>query len=102
MGKTNPIPQFTHFVSTLKERHPKLAYIHVVEAVTSEDDNASADADKSNDFLRAIWQPLPYISVGGYITREKAMKPADEKGDIVACARMYVLTSVFRNECHER
>jgi NADPH2 dehydrogenase len=90
MGMDDPIPQFSHLVSSLKERHPKLAYIHVVEPISGKVDRVRADVYESNDFLREIWQPSPYITAGGYVTRENAVKVADEKGGLIAFGRMYI------------
>jgi NADPH2 dehydrogenase len=43
----------------------------------------------SNDFLREIWQPRPFISAGNY-TRESAMRAADETGELVAFGRSFI------------
>jgi hypothetical protein len=51
MRMTDPIPQFTHFVSVLKKRHPKLAYLHVIEPRVSGIEDRTADIHESNDFL---------------------------------------------------
>ncbi|KAF9022976.1 FMN-linked oxidoreductase [Hymenopellis radicata] len=92
MRMENPIPTFTYLVTQLRERHPDLAFLHVVEPRVS----GSADADAalvaetdSNDFLRAIWAPRPFISAGRY-TRASAMETADEKGDLIAFGRYFI------------
>ncbi|KAF9002767.1 hypothetical protein BDQ17DRAFT_1280278 [Cyathus striatus] len=99
MRMDNPIPQFAHFVSFLKKAHPDLAYIHVVEPETAgssgkahgpEDLHLGNDSnEESNDFLRAIWKPKPFISCGGYI-RESALIRAEDKGDIIAFGRWFI------------
>ncbi|KAI0826127.1 hypothetical protein BC629DRAFT_1586969 [Irpex lacteus] len=43
----------------------------------------------SNDFIRTIWKPRPFISAGGY-SRELAIKAAEEKEDLVAFGRHYI------------
>jgi NADPH2 dehydrogenase len=90
MGMTDPIPQFTYFVSVLKKRHPKLAYLHVIEPRVSGIEDRTADTHESNDFLREIWQPRSYISAGGYITRENAIQVAEQMGGLIAFGRMYI------------
>ncbi len=88
MRMEDPMPTFTYLVTQLKDRHPDLAFLHVVEPRIS----GSADADGalgSNDFLRAIWAPRPFISAGRY-TRTSAMKTADEKGDFIAFGRYFI------------
>jgi NADPH2 dehydrogenase len=87
---TDPLPQFSHFVTALKERHPKLAYLHLVEPRISGSENRTVGNHESNDILREIWQPLPYISAGGYLTREDAIQVAEQKGGLIAFGRMYI------------
>ncbi|KAJ2918835.1 hypothetical protein MD484_g1623, partial [Candolleomyces efflorescens] len=87
MKMKDPVPQFTHFVSALARDHPNLAYLHVVEAPSVEeriDTQGLADVpEESNDFLRQIWAPRPFISCGLY-TRDSAIEGAEKKGDIIA------------------
>ncbi|PFH47652.1 hypothetical protein AMATHDRAFT_77093 [Amanita thiersii Skay4041] len=93
MGMTNPIPQYAHFVSTLCQKHPKLAYLHVIEARVGGDNPGSHDGPfcvlESNDFLRAIWSPLPFISAGRY-DKESALQRAEESGDLVAFGKHFI------------
>lgn len=89
MGMKDPIPQFSHLVSTLKERHPNLAYLHLVEPQIDGNTDRSTTAHESNDFIRAIWKPLPLIVAGGY-TRETALKTAEDNGELVAFGRFYI------------
>lgn len=74
----DPIPQFSYLVSTLAERFPDLAYIHVTEGrgARTPDGQYSA-APESLDFLRKIWSPRPFIACGGY-TPEIALEAAEE------------------------
>ena len=87
---TDPIPQFSHFVSALKERQPNLAYLHVIEPRVSGNQDLNTSKEESNDFLRDIWQPSPYISAGGHSNREGAGQVAEEKGVLVAFGRIYI------------
>ncbi|KAF5378543.1 hypothetical protein D9615_007071 [Tricholomella constricta] len=89
MGMEDPITQFTHFVSTLKAKHPSLAYLHIIEPRIDGTTDRSTALHESNDFIRAIWKPLPLIVAGGY-TRETAFKTAEENGDLVAFGRLYI------------
>lgn len=83
MKMTDPIPQFTHFVKSLKTAHPTLAYLHAIEP-----EEAGAPSE-SNDFIRDIWAPRPLITAGLY-TRDTAIARADEKGDLIAFARWFI------------
>ena len=48
---------------------------------------------QSNDFLREIWSPRPFISSGGH-TRESAFEFA-ERGDLVAFGRLFISNVSF-------
>lgn len=88
---SDPKPTFAYMTQQLKECHPDLAYLHVVEPRISgsEDESNSVDSTESNDFIREIWSPRPLISAGGYIC-QTAFKTADEKGDLIAFGRYYI------------
>jgi len=92
MRMEDPIPQFSYFVSELKEKHPNLAYLHIVEPRISGDNDAHAhqiEEVDSNDFIRKIWKPLPLIVAGGY-TPETGIKAAEENGELVAFGRRFI------------
>ncbi|KAI0034457.1 FMN-linked oxidoreductase [Vararia minispora EC-137] len=81
-GQDDPRPVFTYAVNETRKRHPKLAYLHVLEPRSSDDPRA-------NDFLRNIWAGKPYISDGGY-TRETAITRADkDEKALVSFGRYY-------------
>lgn len=44
---------------------------------------------QSNDFIRAIWSPRPFISAGGF-TRDLAIEAADTKGELIAFGRHFI------------
>ncbi|KAL1746673.1 hypothetical protein HDZ31DRAFT_81052 [Schizophyllum fasciatum] len=92
MRMADPKPQFAHFVTELRARHPELAYIHLVEPRVQGNETRQASdiaEHESNDFLRALWAPRPLISAGAY-TRELALKAAEEKGDLIAVGRYFI------------
>ncbi|KAG6849256.1 hypothetical protein H0H93_009961 [Arthromyces matolae] len=89
MGAEDPTPQFSHFVSTLKGRHPSLAYLHLIEARVLNNIDREAGAHESCDFLREIWAPSPLISAGGY-SRDSAIQTADTHGELVAFGRLFI------------
>lgn len=47
MKVNDPIPQFTYLIKLLKDKFPSLAYLHIIEPLTSGPDYAY----KSNDFI---------------------------------------------------
>ncbi|KAK7447079.1 hypothetical protein VKT23_014293 [Stygiomarasmius scandens] len=91
MRMKDPKPTFAHLTRKLKELYPNIAYLSVVEPriAGGQDVESVADPNESNDFLREIWAPKPFISAGAY-TRESAMKRADEQGDLIAFGRYYI------------
>ncbi|KAF6759863.1 NADH:flavin oxidoreductase/NADH oxidase [Ephemerocybe angulata] len=87
MKMDDPKPQFSHFVTSLVDKHPDLAYIHVVEPPQVE---GKVLPGESNEFLREIWAPRPYITNGDY-TRETALKSA-EREVLVAFGKDFLAT----------
>lgn len=86
---TDPRPQFSYYVQQLKERQPDLAYIHVIEPSISGVMDVEAGENESNDFLREIWAPKPYIAGGGY-TRESAIQRSEKTHDLIAMGRWFI------------
>ncbi|CAL1711105.1 unnamed protein product [Somion occarium] len=89
MGMKDPVPTFTYFVSRLAQLHPTLAYLHVVEPRAAGADDRVPKEGESNDFIRAIWSPRPFISAGGF-TRDLAIEAADTKGELIAFGRHFI------------
>lgn len=86
---TDPKPTFAHLARELRRLHPTLAYLHAVEPRVSGAADVQPLEGQSNDFLRDIWAPLPFISGGGY-TRDLGIKTAEEKGGLIAYGRWYL------------
>ncbi|KAJ6509098.1 hypothetical protein DFH09DRAFT_274872 [Mycena vulgaris] len=91
MGMDDPLPTFSYLISQLVERHPELAYVHLVEPRISGNatrDDSVVGAHESNDTLRALWAPRPIIRAGGF-SRASAIEAA-ESGDLIAFGRLYI------------
>jgi len=88
MKMSDPIPQYTHFITSLSVSHPNLAYLHVVEP-QSRRGLADTTMNESNDFIRHIWAPRPLIVAGGF-TRESALTRSDESGDLIAFGKPFI------------
>jgi len=85
----DPIPQYTHFITQLKNNHPNLAYIHVVEPPESPTAQ-EGETPESNDFIRKIWAPKPLITAGGY-TRDSALKRTQTNdNELIAFGKLYI------------
>lgn len=83
MGMKNPIPTYTYLISQLRERHPNLAYIHIIQ---SRDLN---NPKQSSEVFHDLWLPRPLIVADGF-TREKALKAAKREGILVAFGRHFI------------
>ncbi|KIY67830.1 NADH:flavin oxidoreductase/NADH oxidase [Cylindrobasidium torrendii FP15055 ss-10] len=89
MKMDDPKPTFAYITSQLVQHHPNLAYLHVIEPRIAGYNNAEGDGAESNDFIREIWAPRPYMTAGGYV-RKNAMEAADKKGELVAIGRYFI------------
>jgi NADPH2 dehydrogenase len=95
MGMVDPRPTFAYLVTALRDKHPKLAYLHVTEPRVGGITDITAHPDEDNDFLREIWnsgeggEERVFISAGGY-TRETALRDAEDKGGLIAFGRLYI------------
>ena len=95
MGMPDPRPTFAYLVTALRDKHPKLAYLHVTEPRVGGVMDITPHPDGDNDFLREIWssgeggEERVFISAGGY-TRETALRDAEDKGGLIAFGRLYI------------
>ncbi|KIY63629.1 FMN-linked oxidoreductase [Cylindrobasidium torrendii FP15055 ss-10] len=90
MGMKDPKATYTYLVSQIKERYPNFGWLHVVEPrVNALEVRETIPEGFSNDFLREIWAPLPFIAAGGFDI-DSAKAHADTKGDIVAFGRKFL------------
>ncbi|TFY58993.1 hypothetical protein EVG20_g7955 [Dentipellis fragilis] len=84
----DPMPTFTEFVRRVKDAYPDFAYLHVVEPRINGEQFQNV-SNESNEPLREIWAPKPFIVAGGF-TREEAIRAADERGVLVAFGRQFI------------
>ncbi|KAI9459881.1 NADH:flavin oxidoreductase/NADH oxidase [Lactarius psammicola] len=90
MGMKDPLPTFTTFIERIRDEHPNLAYIHVVEASVNGNTIVSpTDETQSNEFLRKIWGNRPYIAAGG-MDRARAIDTVSKYGGLVAFGRHFL------------
>lgn len=89
MKMVDPRPTFSYIVSELAKRHPKFAFVHLVEPRVEGNVDRPVGKGESNNFLRDIWAPRPLITAGGY-TRELALDTADKTGDLIAFGRLFI------------
>lgn len=91
MRMKDPIPTFSYLTSTIKERYPGFAYLHVIEPrITADADSTDIPSEASNAFVADIWEPKPYITSGGF-NRQLAITAAEEnKNTLVAFGRHFL------------
>ncbi|KAG6378321.1 hypothetical protein JVT61DRAFT_14043 [Boletus reticuloceps] len=96
MGMPDPRPTFAYLATALRDKHPKLAYLHAVEPRVSGGADADSDSDAAanNDFLREIWggeggEERVFISAGGF-SRETALRTAEDREGLIAFGRLYI------------
>ncbi|KAJ3731227.1 NADH:flavin oxidoreductase/NADH oxidase [Lentinula guzmanii] len=83
MGMKDPIPTYTYLISQLKEKHPNLAYLHLIQSR-----NLDNPKETNEDFFD-VWLPRPLIVADGF-TRETALKVAERDGVLVAFGRHFI------------
>ncbi|KAJ3777544.1 hypothetical protein FB446DRAFT_806014 [Lentinula raphanica] len=83
MGMKDPIPTFTYLISQLKEKHPDLAYLHLIQS------RALDDPKESNETFFDVWLPRPLVVADGF-TRDTALKLAEREGLLVAFGRQFI------------
>ena len=97
MGMPDPRPMFAYLATALRDKHPKLAYLHVIEPHIAgpSDTDIAPHSDENSGFLREIWnggeggEERVFISAGGY-TRETALRTVEDKGGLIVFGRLYI------------
>ncbi|KAI0050224.1 NADH:flavin oxidoreductase/NADH oxidase [Auriscalpium vulgare] len=92
MGMDDPVPTYSTLVQRVRDTHPDLSYLHVVEpridGIFMRDYVADEPAE-SNDFIREIWGDRRIISAGGY-TRASGIEAAEKTGNLIAYGRAFI------------
>ena len=86
MRMANPIPQFTHLISTVASRHPSMAYIHLIESRVCNWTDLGEKPEESLDFAREVWRPTgqPFLVAGGFNPENALSRMAEEGMENVA------------------
>ncbi|GAA5872897.1 hypothetical protein JCM8547_003259 [Rhodosporidiobolus lusitaniae] len=66
MPKADLEETFSYVAQELKTRHPRLAFLHVVNARIDGTIDYQGGEQESVDFLREIWSPRPLFIAGGF------------------------------------
>ena len=88
----DPLPTFTRLIERIRDEHPNLAYLHVIEGrvdgitvVDVTDENRA----HSNDGLRKVWGDRVFIAAGG-MDRAKAIETVEKHGGLIAFGRHFL------------
>jgi len=94
MRMEDPIPTFNYVVKELRDRFPKLAYMHFVEGRVSGSLDTSAPASENSDFARTVWNAKgerPFFSAGGYgYKTELAEQTVEAHGGAAVFGRAFI------------
>lgn len=83
MGMKDPLPTFTTFVERIRDTHPNLGQLHVIEYLND------GNGTQSNEPLRKIWGNRPYIAAGGF-NRASANSTVEKHGGLIAFGRHFI------------
>jgi len=92
MGMKDPLPTFTTLIESVRDAHPKFAFIHVVEPRldgTIDLELSDENRAQSNEVLRKAWGDRPYIAAGG-MDGATANKMVEKYGGLVAFGRHFI------------
>ncbi|KDQ09260.1 hypothetical protein BOTBODRAFT_137897 [Botryobasidium botryosum FD-172 SS1] len=84
MRMADPLPDFKYLVRQIVDRHPNLAYLHLIEP-----DDKSGSSSDSNEILRKMWQPRPYLANGQY-DAQSGLKAAEELDVAAVYGRWFI------------
>jgi NADPH2 dehydrogenase len=109
MKMPDPRPTFAYLATAVRDKHPRMAYLHVIEPRVSGTADQVEEAGEDNEFLREIWnggeggKERTFISAGGH-TRETALSAAEQQGGLIAFGRLYIanvsVAPLFRAQYH--
>lgn len=90
MADDTPYETWGYLVSQLQEKHPDLAYVHMIEPRDDFSRKTQNDTVNSLDPFRKIWKGV-FMSAGGYTTKpELATQVADATGNLIAIGRAFI------------
>ncbi|KAF7298694.1 NADH:flavin oxidoreductase/NADH oxidase [Mycena indigotica] len=97
MGMKDPVPTFSYILEQLKSRHPRLAYIHLIEPRIAANESLELtedNASQSNEHFHKIWAgdgTRKIIRTGGF-TRQSALEFSERNPNngLVAFGRQFI------------
>ncbi|KAK9382887.1 uncharacterized protein V2V93DRAFT_363743 [Kockiozyma suomiensis] len=89
VGWDDPYPQYSYIINQMKARHPKLAYLHVVEPRVNGTVDRTLEAGETSDIYKALW-PGVYIAAGGFMPDTAREYVRTHENSMVAFGRRYI------------
>lgn len=96
MAIPDPVPTYTHLVSQIRTLYPNLAYLHSTEPHATNLDptdislSVSSDIGSSNNFIRELWGPRPFVIDGGFKPDTALSYTEKYPWDVVAFGRIFI------------
>ncbi|KAI0064363.1 FMN-linked oxidoreductase [Artomyces pyxidatus] len=90
MRMPDPIPTYSALIARLRDSHPDLSYIHVVEPRVDGSTTREPSEGESNDFIREIWGRERRIVAAGGFTRKLGLETAEKTGNLIAYGRYFI------------
>ncbi|KAK3987234.1 hypothetical protein QBC44DRAFT_331949 [Cladorrhinum sp. PSN332] len=97
MRMDDPIPQFSHLIKNIGEKHPRLAYLHFVQArvAGNKTESLTDGSEESLDFALDLWKGP--VLIAGNLTAEAAKYLVDEefkgRDNVVAVFGRYFIST---------
>lgn len=88
MPEEDLLPTYSHLVNELHKR--KIAYLHVIQPRISGGDDVEIGANDSDDFIRALWSDLPYITAGGFNRTTAIARAETYKNELICFGRLFI------------
>ncbi len=94
MAHPDILATFAHLVTALRDAHPALAYLHLIEPRANNSDDVQPGEGEGLEFLTTLWAPRALLVAGGQEpTREGAERSARKYGNSVVVYGRYFLSN---------
>lgn len=94
----DPKPTFTYLVSQLAERHPNLAYLHLIDPqqeTLPPHPLTPPNTVESLQFIRDIWSPRPLLVAGGFNAELAARHAEKYPNEVVVFGKWFISNVSF-------
>lgn len=92
MAPGDILETYSYFVTQLKSRFPKLAYLHVIEPRISGAETVECSKADSLDFVADIWRPSPLLVAGGFKANDASAVTSRYENAVIVYGRYFLST----------